>query len=336
ISLPRCLVHLWTANNYSFLLPPPSSTPIITNERRGIATIDLFFAAPNCCWSNLGRGAIREPWIWPRALRLVAMAPQSSVPPSLPPSVEEAYRRKCVQLKNRTNEVEDANDAALLRLSRIKRQVEKLRLERAFLLEQLAKRTSTNVEDSEGSPSPPPTPKDKPLRIKRGHRKSAVNDGDAKGGPAGSFKEAASPTSETQSHPPESRAKCGESANGVSKPSRGATSAFDLYCIEERPSLEAKHKEDADGDVNVDEELSRGWEELAEADRNEFRTKLEEMLAKEEQQRDSKDTDDSNRKEGKSDADDKPETQDEDVEMANYDTEDQDQEETQMDKDGDE
>jgi hypothetical protein len=32
-----------------------------------------------------------------------------------------------------------------------------MRLERAFLLEQLAKRTSTNVEDSEGSPSPPPT-----------------------------------------------------------------------------------------------------------------------------------------------------------------------------------
>jgi hypothetical protein len=71
--------------------------------------------------------------------------------------VEEAYRRKCVQLKNRTNEVEDANDAARLRLARIKRQVEKLRIERAFLLEQLAKRTSTNVEDSDGSPSPPPT-----------------------------------------------------------------------------------------------------------------------------------------------------------------------------------
>lgn len=81
----------------------------------------------------------------------------ATVPPSLPPSVEEAYRRKCVQLKNRTLEVEDSNDAARLRLTRVKRQVEKLRIERAFLLEQLAKRTSANVEDSEGSPSPPPT-----------------------------------------------------------------------------------------------------------------------------------------------------------------------------------
>jgi hypothetical protein len=95
----------------------------------------------------------------PAKRKLVAEAniEPASVPSPLPPSVEEAYRRKCVQLKNRTNEVEDANDAARLRLNRIKRQVEKLRIERAFLLEQLAKRTSTNVEDSEGSPSPPPT-----------------------------------------------------------------------------------------------------------------------------------------------------------------------------------
>ncbi|PON27997.1 hypothetical protein TGAM01_v203134 [Trichoderma gamsii] len=149
----------------------------------------------------------------PAKRKLVAEAniEPASVPSPLPPSVEEAYRRKCLQLKNRTNEVEEANDAARLRLARIKRQVEKLRIERAFLLEQLAKRTSTNVEDSEGSPSPPPTattfdipveananprkPKDKPLRIKKGHRKSnAPADADAKQGAA---KDPASPTSES-------------------------------------------------------------------------------------------------------------------------------------------
>lgn len=86
----------------------------------------------------------------------------TAIPTTLPPSVEEAYRRKCIQLKNRTSEVEDANDAARLRLARIKRQVEKLRIERAFLLEQLAKRTSANVEDSDGSPSPPPTVRSPP------------------------------------------------------------------------------------------------------------------------------------------------------------------------------
>lgn len=79
------------------------------------------------------------------------------VPPVLPPSVEEAYRRKCVQLRQRMNEVEEGNEAVRLRVARNHRGIEKMRLERAFLLEQLAKRTSTNVEDSEGSPSPPPT-----------------------------------------------------------------------------------------------------------------------------------------------------------------------------------
>lgn len=80
-----------------------------------------------------------------------------SIPPELPPTVEEAYRRKCIELKQRLNEVEAANDAQRLRIDRARRSVYKMRLERAFLLEQLAKRTSTNVEDSEGSPSPPPT-----------------------------------------------------------------------------------------------------------------------------------------------------------------------------------
>lgn len=62
-----------------------------------------------------------------------------------------------MELKQRSKEVDDVNDATRLRISRLKRQVDKLRVERAFLLEQLAKRTSTNVEDSDGSPSPPPT-----------------------------------------------------------------------------------------------------------------------------------------------------------------------------------
>jgi hypothetical protein len=85
------------------------------------------------------------------------MLSRKAVPPSLPPSVEEAYRRKCIQLKQRMNEVEEANDASRQRIVRMERSIQKMRLERAFLLEQLSKRTSTNVEDSEGSPSPPPT-----------------------------------------------------------------------------------------------------------------------------------------------------------------------------------
>jgi hypothetical protein len=87
----------------------------------------------------------------------VFVPPANAVPQPLPPSVEEAYRRKCCQLRHRYNQIEEHNDAARLRLHRLRRQLDKLRVERAFLLEQIAKRTSANVEDSEGSPSPPPT-----------------------------------------------------------------------------------------------------------------------------------------------------------------------------------
>ncbi|KAK4123359.1 hypothetical protein N657DRAFT_690971 [Parathielavia appendiculata] len=237
------------------------------------------------------------------------MAPATSVPPALPPSVEEAYRRKCIQLKQRTSEVEDANDAARLRLARLKRQVEKMRLERAFLLEQLAKRTSTNVEDSDGSPSPPPTqrppstrtptvdttapppqPKEKPLRIKRGHRKPSAFPGlDAPssvnaGTPGSTFISqnllVHSPSSDAFS------AAAGSTTNGVHRgaPKRPG-SAFDLYCAEAGPSVKDKAKE---GD-NVEEELSRRWKELPDSRRDEYQTRADDQMAEYEQEKDAYD-----------------------------------------------
>ncbi|KAK5127907.1 hypothetical protein LTR85_005024 [Meristemomyces frigidus] len=87
----------------------------------------------------------------------------------LAPSVEKAYYRKCIQLKRRLNEVETANDEAKVRRVRLDRSIMKMRLERAFLLEQLSKRMENNVDDSEGSAddgmaTPPP---DRPHRDKR-------------------------------------------------------------------------------------------------------------------------------------------------------------------------
>ena len=67
----------------------------------------------------------------------MASAPEGT---PLPPSVEKAYYRKCIELKRRLNEVEEANDAAKLRRARLVRAVTKMRLERAFLLEQLGRR----------------------------------------------------------------------------------------------------------------------------------------------------------------------------------------------------
>jgi hypothetical protein len=69
----------------------------------------------------------------------------------LAPSVEKAYYRKCIQLKRRLNEVEAANEEARIRRVRLDRAIMKMRLERAFLLEQLSKRVEPNVEGSEAS-----------------------------------------------------------------------------------------------------------------------------------------------------------------------------------------
>ncbi|KAK3902069.1 hypothetical protein C8A05DRAFT_34247 [Staphylotrichum tortipilum] len=245
------------------------------------------------------------------------MAPATSVPPALPPSVEEAYRRKCIQLKQRTNEVEDANDAARLRLSRLKRQVEKMRLERAFLLEQLAKRTSTNVEDSDGSPSPPPTPKEKPLRIKRGHRKpsafpnlEATSSVNAATPGSTTFisqnRLVHSPSSDAFSAQPGDAGKTNGAHKGSAAPKKPG-SAFSLFCDDTRPSLlkegddEAKEGDDEakDGDdevkegddeakegddattaaAAVEDELSTRWKALPESERDDYQSRADQQMA---------------------------------------------------------
>lgn len=54
-----------------------------------------------------------------------------------------------------------------------------MRLERAFLLEQLHKHMEYNIDDSDRSSSPPPTPTEKPLRSKRSHRQKTPPQGGA-------------------------------------------------------------------------------------------------------------------------------------------------------------
>jgi len=64
----------------------------------------------------------------------------------LPPSIEKAYYRKCIALKRRLNEIEEANDVARLKKIRLKRAVLKLRLERGFLLKELERKVTLRVE----------------------------------------------------------------------------------------------------------------------------------------------------------------------------------------------
>ncbi|KAF3770154.1 hypothetical protein M406DRAFT_247667 [Cryphonectria parasitica EP155] len=244
-----------------------------------------------------------------------------AIPPPLPPSVEEAYRRKCVQLKRRTNEVEEDNEAARLRLLRLRRGVEKLRLERAFLLDQLAKRTSTNVEDSDGSPSPPPTPQDKPLRSKRGHRKPSVVAALESGtnGPP--------PTFINQNEPLAQRSNGVSDSGGSSKTAKKqSASAFELYCAEHRAAAEDSKEED----VTVEEELARGWKELPQSQKDEYTAKEKEAAVdkdkdneKDKDKDKDKDKEEEKTKEARSAAAESPAedtpAQDDDVEMENED-----------------
>ncbi|RDW59651.1 hypothetical protein BP6252_12738 [Coleophoma cylindrospora] len=221
-----------------------------------------------------------------------SIGPSGAIPPALPPSVEEAYRRKCIQLKQRMNEVEEANDASRLRLVRIQRQIEKMRLERAFLLEQLAKRTSTNVEDSEGSPSPPPTPKEKPLRTKRGHRKpsflTSLGDGRAGSAFIQQGPVTLSPSSDAFSHThPENASVTASSAakkpptngytsTGVSQPPRRPRSAFEVYSEEMRSVLAVQHRKAiAEGTFDLERSLAVSWRELNDEAREKYQKKYE-------------------------------------------------------------
>ncbi|GIZ45193.1 hypothetical protein CKM354_000837300 [Cercospora kikuchii] len=116
--------------------------------------------------------------------------PAGEPPPGTPlaPSVEKAYYRKCIQLKRRLNEVESANDDLKIRRMRLDRSIMKMRLERAFLLDELRKRAEPNIDGSDGSgdegmQTPPP---DRPYRDKR-RRQQSSSHGPGAAAPSNTF-----------------------------------------------------------------------------------------------------------------------------------------------------
>lgn len=107
-----------------------------------------------------GRDALVTPPVQPQLTKLNS----ATMNTPLPPSVEKAYHTKCIELKRRLNEIEEANDAARIRKRRLDRSIEKLRLERAFLFDKLAKTQQFLPDDSDKDTSPPPTVYTSPSR----------------------------------------------------------------------------------------------------------------------------------------------------------------------------
>lgn len=119
------------------------------------------------------------------------------------------------------------------------------------------------------------------MRIKRGHRKPSMlagletpAGGSTTGGPANN-------SLNPQTHSPSSDAfstQHGDKANGIAPagPPKKPGTAFELYCDETRPGLNTK-----DGDAGAaDEELARGWRDLADSSRQEFQERADDQMAK--------------------------------------------------------
>lgn len=143
--------------------------------------------------------------------------PPTSTPSLNPPSVEIAYKRKCIALKKRLAEVEAENELMSTRNRRGWQYIQKMRLESCMLLERLSKVTGMTEEAQAGATDPelraravammsnvasmnglggasghngpyledetegssdeqPPTPEDRPLRVKRSRKSNAAGE----------------------------------------------------------------------------------------------------------------------------------------------------------------
>ena len=215
------------------------------------------------------------------------------------------------------------------RLARLHRGIQKLRLERAFLLEQLAKRTKHKCRGFGRKPKPttncmsphsssahilmitveltplPHSPKRKPLRTKRGHRKpDFLNSDIGDGRPGTAFIQQGpvtlSPSSDAFSHThhdvlrnstPQAQVQTSKrelpsngthatpdmSASTPSQPRR-LKNAFDLYCQETRPLLAVEHKKEIlGGTYDIDNILAQGWSGLDKPTRDDFSQRFENL-----------------------------------------------------------
>jgi hypothetical protein len=72
-----------------------------------------------------------------------ATAPFNPSAAPLAPSQEAAYRRKCIQLKKRLTEIETSNDASRRRIEQDRLHLQKMRLMRSILMEQIKKINQT-------------------------------------------------------------------------------------------------------------------------------------------------------------------------------------------------
>lgn len=142
----------------------------------------------------------------------------------------------------------------------------------------------------------PPQPDSKPLRMKRGHnqsgRKSSLGPDSVNATFISQNLGGLSPSSDAYSHSvlePAPEKVRGRRANGrrVKMPKR-PSNAFEIYCNDMRPTLREQNKDKIEsGEFRVEEELARGWKELSDEAKEEFKARYEQELASWKEERDA-------------------------------------------------
>ncbi|KAK2756751.1 hypothetical protein FQN54_005197 [Arachnomyces sp. PD_36] len=107
------------------------------------------------------------------------MESKEPAPPN-PASVEAAYKKKCIALKKRLNEIETENDAMRTRNERGQRYIQKMRLESAMLLQQLS--VITRMAEEPGSSGNGAQPGERPPPNEPGALSEAGGNGVSGGG----------------------------------------------------------------------------------------------------------------------------------------------------------
>ncbi|KAK9477404.1 high mobility group box domain-containing protein [Lipomyces japonicus] len=183
--------------------------------------------------------------------------------PSIPHSEELKYRQKCKDLKKRIQDIEEQNDALTLRLSRSKRAVQRMRLERAFLLEKLEERTFLKVDDSDGTPSPPPSPPRIPRTQKRRDSDGSLShDGDGPGGftPISNGKAAT---------PAGTKSKKSQQPRDPNAPKR-PQNAYIIFCDHEKERVRSHLEQSQGQNYDLTRAMAEAWRDLGDEGRKPF------------------------------------------------------------------
>lgn len=212
-------------------------------------------------------------------------------------SEEVKYKKKCRDLKRRIGEIETSNESLVTKLARTKRFIQRVRLQRAFLLEKLEENAPRRLGGSEGSPSPPASPSLEAYSLETllGHKDNMGSPGSRRsnspssrqhspshdgfgnsyeGTNGGSSKGRASdrlspaPASSTQSK----KKREPKDPNAPKRPKN----AFLLFCEIERDSVRAAADQGNGETVDIARELGKVWAEMNEESRKPYRDMYDE------------------------------------------------------------